>query len=167
MSDITEYLSQMQSASSANSAFNAEQAQLNRDFQLQMSNTAHQREVADLQAAGLNPILSAHGSGASTSSGSSASADDSYAKGLASVASSTISSAATIAAASIAAASAANVASINASSAQRIEAMKEKSAVLQAIFTNPFARTSTLFRGSFLNPDQSFEKLYQSIVGDW
>lgn len=57
MSAYSEYLASTASAQAQNA------------FTERMSNTAHQREVADLKAAGLNPVLSAGGSGASTPSG--------------------------------------------------------------------------------------------------
>lgn len=50
-------------------AFSYTSAQQQMDYQSDMSGTAHQREVADLKAAGLNPILSAKYGGASTPQG--------------------------------------------------------------------------------------------------
>ncbi len=54
-------------------AFNQNEAAKNRNWQEMLSNTAHQREVKDLMAAGLNPVLSAmNGNGASVGSGATA-----------------------------------------------------------------------------------------------
>lgn len=78
---MDKYFAKLSSISASNNAWSAQQAQKQMDFQRQsaleamkfnsdeaeksrlwqerMSNTAHQREIKDLQAAGLNPVLSA------------------------------------------------------------------------------------------------------------
>lgn len=96
VNNAADQIARLKGVAQSNSAFNAEQAELqrdwtesqsakamqfnareaakNRDWQKMMSDTAHQREVRDLMAAGLNPVLSAmNGNGASVGSGATAS----------------------------------------------------------------------------------------------
>lgn len=49
--------------------FNARQAEITRNWQEMMSNTAYQRQVRDMVAAGLNPVLGVSNSGAAVPSG--------------------------------------------------------------------------------------------------
>lgn len=62
--------SQEQIAADANEA-SAASVRAQMDFQRDMSNTSYQRSVADMRAAGINPMLAAMRGGASTPSGSS------------------------------------------------------------------------------------------------
>lgn len=67
----------MLSGKTAMAQADAAEAQKNRDWQEYMSNTAHQREVEDLHAAGLNPASMDGGAGASTPQGAQGHADSS------------------------------------------------------------------------------------------
>lgn len=126
--------------------FNAAEAQRNRDWQEYMSNTAHQREVADLQAAGLNPVLSATGgngapvtsgavASASTSSGTKAEKDNTFVLGLLSFLNNIMGYATSTATAGINAGGMIGAASLN-SAATRYSADQHAAATMEAALTN-------------------------------
>lgn len=97
MADIMVTLQKLANENTAKTfKFNKEEAATSRKWQEQMSNTSHQREVKDLIAAGLNPVLSSGGQGAQSYSTQSASGvADSAVNAIGSVQSSRTSAAAT------------------------------------------------------------------------
>ncbi|WNK13407.1 MAG: DNA pilot protein [Microvirus sp.] len=74
---ITGYLGQKQT-----NAANAQQAQKQMDFQASQTGTSYQRGVADMQAAGLNPMLAYSQGGAGSGAGASAQMGNSASAGV-------------------------------------------------------------------------------------
>lgn len=58
-----------QTAATSAQNFSAAEAEKNREYQTEMSNTAYQRATADMEKAGINPLLAFQQGGASTPSG--------------------------------------------------------------------------------------------------
>lgn len=116
LTDAKTYYKYLESITSKNNAASQKTADKMMAFQREMSDTAHQREVADLKAAGLNPVLSAGGQGASSPQGAMAQTDMSAASALTGYLQSLINQQTSLGAAMIQANAARDVANINAAS---------------------------------------------------
>lgn len=136
MATQDDYFDKMINLAQYNNTWSASQAMQQMDFQERMSNTAHQREVADLKAAGLNPVLSAGGQGSSVPAGSMGSTDMSTVGALSNIVGALISQNTAVQVANINASAAVESANIHAAASQYAA---DRSFEAQERFSNSWA----------------------------
>lgn len=157
-----------------NNMFNAQQAAEQRAYEERLANTAHQREVQDLMAAGLNPVLSAGGQGAATPVGSNASAsqftgvDTSIVNALADLAATSISSNATMTAAATNAAATQTAAAMNSNAMMYGSDMNYQAARYssdQALAASRYSANQSLAGTKYQTKGQVVSNLIGSALG--